>query len=169
METERLELIAATPVLIEAELEAPRRLGPLLSAVVPDDWPPEHHDRNVLSFWRQKLARPEAAGWWLHYGVLKDATRTLVASVGYKGPPTRGTVEIGYSVIPSRRRQGLATEASRALIDAAWKRGAEVVIAHTYEHLEPSIGVLRKLGFEQCPSAEPGALEFRLRSPAAGG
>jgi RimJ/RimL family protein N-acetyltransferase len=72
-------------------------------------------------------------------------------------------VEIGYSVIPSWRRRGIATEACRALIDAAWQRGARVVIAHTLPNLEPSLGVLRKLGFESAESSTPNELEFRLR------
>ena len=65
-------------------------------------------------------------------------------------------------MVPSWQRRGLATEAARALIDAAWVRGAEVVLAHTFEHLAPSIAVLRKLGFQPAESSEPGALEFRL-------
>ena len=106
--------------------------------------------------------RPGSAGWWLYYAVVTDSpSPTLVGSVGYKGPPADGVVEIGYSVVPSWQRRGLATEASRALIESAWERGAEVVIAHTFEHLEPSIGVLRKLGFERSAS-ETGELEFRL-------
>jgi RimJ/RimL family protein N-acetyltransferase len=56
----------------------------------------------------------------------------------------------------------VATEATTALIDAAWERGAEVVIAHTLAHLEPSFGVLRKLGFEPSASSQTDELEFRL-------
>ncbi|MBV9797155.1 MAG: GNAT family N-acetyltransferase [Solirubrobacterales bacterium] len=71
-------------------------------------------------------------------------------------------VEIGYSVVPSWQRQGLATEACRALIESAWRRGAEVVIAHTLAGLEPSIAVLRKLRFAAPDSTEPGVLAFAL-------
>jgi RimJ/RimL family protein N-acetyltransferase len=83
--------------------------------------------------------------------------------VGYKGPPRDGVVEIGYSMVPSFQRRGLATEASRALIEAAWGHGVATVLAHTFAHLEPSLGVLRKLGFEPVGSNEAGELEFRLR------
>jgi RimJ/RimL family protein N-acetyltransferase len=86
----------------------------------------------------------------------------LIGTVSYKGPPKNGVVEIGYTVVPSWRRRGLATEASRALIEAAWEHGAEVVIAHTFPELEPSIGVLRKLGFEPAGSNDAGELKFRL-------
>jgi RimJ/RimL family protein N-acetyltransferase len=75
-------------------------------------------------------------------------------------------VEIGYSVVPSWQRRGLATEACRALIESAWERCAKMIIAHTFDNLEPSIGVLRKLGFapsEPSELSEPGLLVFTLR------
>lgn len=167
--TPRLRLIPALPPLIAAELEGPDRLAALLDARIPADWPPEHHDRETLEFWRDRLLEPSAAGWWLYYARLAEPEhQTLVGSVGYKGPPHDGVVEIGYSVVPSWQRLGLATEASRALIEAARRRGASVIVAHTLEQLVPSIRVLRKLGFEPTESSEPGALEFRLdaASPA---
>lgn len=161
--TARLRLVPGTPELIGAELDGQDRLGRALDVVIPSDWPPEYCDRETLEFWRERLLEPGAAGWWLHYAVLAEPEPpTLVGSVGYKGPPADGAVEIGYSVVPSWHRRGLATEACRALIAAAWERGATVVLAHTLEHLAPSIGVLRKLGFESAESSEPDAIEFRL-------
>ena len=162
--TPRLRLVPATGALIAAELDGNDRLAPLLDADVPSDWPPEHHDSDTLGFWRDALKQPGAAGWWLHYALLTSSHRaTLVGSVGYKGPPAEGVVEIGYSVVPSYWRRGLATEACRALIESAWARGAEVVIAHTLEGLEPSIGVLRKLGFARTDPVEARAIAFMLR------
>jgi RimJ/RimL family protein N-acetyltransferase len=162
-ETERLRLIDATPEMISAELEGQERLAELLGAELPHDWPPEYHDAETLRFWGEELSRPGAAGWWLHYMLLRDSARpVLVGTVSYKGPPTDGVVEIGYSVVPSWQRRGLATEAAQALIDAAWERGAQAVVAHTFAHLEPSIGVLRKLAFECMGTTDDGELEFRL-------
>jgi RimJ/RimL family protein N-acetyltransferase len=166
LRTSRLRLVPATPVLIAAELQSADRLAELLDALLPPDWPPEHHDAQTLRFWREQLAQPDGAGWWVHYALLSDPERrTLVGTVSYKGPPVDGIVEIGYSVVPSWQRLGLATEASRALIGAAWSRGADVVVAHTLPHLEPSIRVLRKLGFAPSKSTEPGVLAFSLRRP----
>ena len=162
--TERLRLAPATQAMIGAELDGQDRLAALLDADLPVDWPPEHHDHETLTFWHEQLSQPCAVGWWLHYVLVADSARsTLVGTVGYKGPPADGVVEIGYSVVPSWQRRGLATEGCRALIEAAWERGAEVVVAHTFEHLVPSIAVLRKLGFERAGSSEPDVLEFRLR------
>ena len=165
--TSRLRLIPATPSLIDAELAGHKRLEEMLAVALPLDWPPEHHDADTLKFWRGKLSEPDAAGWWLYYVVLARSPHpALVGNVSYKGPPNEGAVEIGYSVVPSWQRQGLATEACRALIDSAWDRGASVTVAHTFDALEPSIRVLRKLGFEPTvPSepSEPGLLAFTLR------
>jgi RimJ/RimL family protein N-acetyltransferase len=164
--TRRLRLAPATDAMIAAELEGPDRLAEVLGAVVPPDWPPRHHDVDTLAFWRDALRQPCSDGWWLHYVLRTEANRTtLVGSVGYKGPPSDGVVEIGYSVVPSWQRRGLATEACRALIESAWRRRAEVVVAHTLEGLEPSIGVLRKLGFAAVDSQKHGELAFALRRP----
>jgi RimJ/RimL family protein N-acetyltransferase len=151
--------------MIRAELEHPDYLAEVLGAELAVDWPPEHHDRDTLRFWRDALEQPRAAGWWLHYAlhVRRGGGSTLVGSVGYKGPPKDGVVEIGYSVVPSWRRQGLATEACLALIESAWRRGATEVVAHTLAGLEPSIGVLRKLGFVASVSSDPDVLAFTQR------
>lgn len=162
--TLRLRLVPATSAMIEAELEGHERLEEVLAAKLAPDWPPEHHDVDMLRFWRGALLQPGAGGWWLHYALLTDTSGpTLIGSVGYKGPPADGVVEIGYSIVPSCQRQGLATEASRRLIETAWERGAEIVIAHTLSCLKPSIGVLRKLGFSSSQAPEPGVLAFTLR------
>lgn len=163
-----VRLVTATAAMIDAELQGADRLGEMLGVAVPPDWPPEYHTAEVLRATKDALLRPGAAGWWLHYVVLPEGLRsTLAGIVGYKGPPTDGVVEIGYSIVPSFRRRGIAAEACAALIDGAWRRGADVVTAQTLPHLEPSIGVLRKLGFQPAPSRERGVLAFEL--PRAAG
>ena len=145
------------------ELAHQDRLAEKLDVDLPSDWPPEYHDADRLGFTRKVLEAPDAVGWWLHYIVLTDVTRpTLVGVAGYKGPPSDGVVEIGYSIVASWQRRGLATEACRALIEAAWQRGAKVILAHTLPHLQPSIGVLCKLEFVPSQPQEPGVLAFAL-------
>jgi [ribosomal protein S5]-alanine N-acetyltransferase len=162
--TARLTIVPATPELVDLELTGADRLAEALRADLPDDWPPEHHDGDVLRFVRATLDEPSADGWWLHYLVLdEEGGRVLVGTAGFKGPPAEGVVEIGYSVVASRRRRGIATEACQALIERAWSQGADVVLAHTLPELEPSIGVLRKLGFETDGEPQPGVLRFALR------
>jgi ribosomal-protein-alanine N-acetyltransferase len=94
-------------------------------------------------------------------------SRLLVARVGEEWPPplfdaealewaldqvriddTENEVEIGYSVLPSYHRRGLASEAVAALMAHAFDlHGVARIVAHTLMHLDPSIGVLRKNGF----------------------
>ena len=158
-----VSLVAATAAMIDVELEGADRLGTLLGAAVPPDWPPEYHTEEVLRVTRDALAQPGGGGWWLHYVALAgDRATTLVGVCGYKGPPADGVVEIGYSVVPSFQRRGIATRACASLIDAAWGRGARVVTAQTLPQLEPSIGVLRKLGFQPAQPREEGVLAFEL-------
>jgi RimJ/RimL family protein N-acetyltransferase len=164
--TPRLRLVPATPSLVDAELAGPERLAAALGVALPTDWPPEHHDAQVLRFTRDALATPGAEAWWMHWFCWTGPPEpTVVGTGGYVGPPEDGTVEIGYSVVPSWQRRGIATEASRALVDAAWERGARRVIAHTLPHLAPSIGVLERLGFARDGEPEPGVLRFALERP----
>ena len=157
-----VRLVPASLAMIDAELDG--RLARELSVEVPADWPPEHHNSDRLRFTRSALEDPRGAGWWLHYIVVTHAPRPTLAGVaGYKGPPVDGSVEIGYSIVPSWQRRGLATAAVRMLVEMAWDRGVEVVHAHTLPHLVPSIGVLRKLGFVSAEGPEPGVLAFELR------
>ena len=152
----------ASIAMIDAESDG--RLAEELDVEVPADWPPEHHDADTLCFTRSALEDPRGAGWWLHYVVVTDAPCPGLAGVtGFKGPPIDGSVEIGYSIVPSWQRRGLATEAVRTLVRMAWDRDAEVVCAHTLPHLVPSIGVLRKLRFEPAEAPKPGVLAFELR------
>jgi len=70
--TGRLLLVAATPDHLRAELESPSKLGFLLHADVPGDWPPGEYDRNAQEFFRGRMeqAEPSALGWYVWYAVL---------------------------------------------------------------------------------------------------
>ena len=161
--TERLIVVPATVALVEEEIEDPAKLAATLHAELPADWPPEFHAAEQLAFARTALEDPAAAGWWLHYFVLRERDRNVLAGVGgYKGPPIDGVVEVGYSVVPSYQGQGIATEAVAGLIESARARGARTIRAETLPDLGPSIAVLRKLGFEPTEQPEPGVLGFRL-------
>lgn len=140
LRTPRLRLVPATPVLIAAELQSADRLAELLDALLPADWPPEHHDVETLRFWREQLAQPGSAGWWVHYALLSAAERcTLVGTASYKGPSGRrgrrdrllgGAVVAGPwaghrgqpradrgSVEPRRRRRGGAHASTSEAVD----------------------------------------------------
>lgn len=163
LSTERLELIAATPELLRAELAAPALLAELLGVAVPDVWPPGLNTRETLEYTLRFLeGGPDRAGWMSWYYVRK-AGRVLVGLGGYAGLPADGCVEVGYSVLEAHQRQGFATEATRALIDRAFSLGVYTVTAQTLPDLLPSIRVLERLGFRYVGAgSEEGAIKYSL-------
>lgn len=147
--TNRLELVAATVELAQAELSDLPSLARLLDVPRPAAWPPplndEHSQRSLLA--SLKKAESSDAGWTLWFCIRREP-RELIGNVGFKGRPKDGFVEIGYSILEAHQRNGYCTEATRALIGWAYEHQAvEVVVAHTLTGLIPSIRVLEKCGF----------------------
>ena len=83
--------------------------------------------------------------WGSH--LIFDADGALVGFGGFKGAPTDGAVEIGYAVAPERQGRGIATAATRWMLDQARRAGTERVIAHTLAEPNPSTRVLERCGF----------------------
>jgi len=70
----------------------------------------------------------------------------VVGMLGFKGPPARGELEVGYGVVPSRQGRGVATAALGALLELL--HGHELdVSAHTAAWNLASQAVLRRNGF----------------------
>lgn len=156
--TARLDLVATTLLHLDAELAAangvtPHPLEAFLAAHVPASWPPGMYDLDAIRFFRDQLdAYGSAAnGWFGWYAIARaqgDRERTLVASGGYFGPPQDGVVEIGYSVVPERRGEGIATELIVALSDRALAMAEVVcVVAHTEASNVASLAALSRAGF----------------------
>lgn len=177
LRTPRLDLIAATLAHVEAELDAPSRLGSLLGAEIPDDWPPGEYDRSAQEFFRECLERggDGVVGWYGWYAVRRadaGSPAQVVGAGGFLGPPTpEGEVEIGYSLASSGRGQGFATELVRALLEWALAHPeVQRVVAHTAEGNEASAAVLTRAGFSPAgPGAEPGSLRFEMTKKERGG
>lgn len=169
LKTPRLTLIPATLAHVDAEIDAPETFGALLGATVPPGWPPGLYDRDAMAFFRQQLREHGDAlvGWLGWYAVLDAPEPTLVACGGYFGPPEDGAVEIGYSVVESFRRRGIATELIGALVENAFARGVDTLTAHTDTDNLASQAALRRAGFvETGPGVEPNTVRFEFeRSP----
>ncbi len=155
IQTDRLCLVEATAPLLLAEMEGPGALARLLGARVGDEWPPPLYDADAVE-WALDQVRLDARceEWGMRYMRMEhsdEGGREVVGVAGYKGPPDAdGRVEIGYSVVPTYHRRGLASEAVAALVaHAAQSPEVTCVVAHTLRHLAPSMGVLRKSGFER--------------------
>ncbi|HYH80548.1 MAG TPA: GNAT family N-acetyltransferase [Longimicrobium sp.] len=166
LNTPRLRLVGATPAMLRAEGEDLARFGELLNARVPESWPPELYDDDARLH-TLNIAETEAyrAGWCMYYVVEEGDAAGLAGVVGYKGGPgDEGVVEVGYGIVPERRRRGYATEATAALVERAFADPrVAVVVAETMPELVPSIGVLHNLGFTlQGDGSEPGVIRFTL-------
>jgi RimJ/RimL family protein N-acetyltransferase len=101
---------------------------------------------------RQMRKNPAFETWCPHAVVVG---RTMVGHAGFHGPPgvnayeREGAVEIGYAIEPEYRGRGYATAAARELIRIAEARGVTHVFASCAPGNEPSLAIIRKLGFVQ--------------------
>ena len=167
--TQRLDLIEGTPESIRAAIDDVTRLGELLHARIPADWPPELLDVPALEWTLRWYANPENdPAFGMYWIVLREsaASRTLVGAAGFKGVPSEdGTVEIGYGVVPEYQRRGYATETVRAFLTHAFASPKVTrVIAETYPNLAASIGVLEKCGFTFIgDGSEPGVVRYEIK------
>ncbi|MBD0361937.1 MAG: GNAT family N-acetyltransferase [Coleofasciculus sp. C3-bin4] len=170
--TERLELIAGTLEIAQAEISDRSKFSKLLDARVPDTWPPEFNDLETMSFSLRKLeSAPDQVGWWVWYFVLNNQAtkeRILIGNGGLKGQPTSdGTVEVGYSVLQEFQNVGYGTEAIKALVSWAFKHPeVQRVIAETLPELKSSQRLLEKCQFTNIgQGSEEGSIRFeRSRS-----
>ena len=166
--TRRLILVAGTVDLATAELTDRDEFGRQLRAEVSDERPPPLSDEEALrGFIRILESGPSALNWAAWYFLLNrsDAGPLAIGMGGFKGPPSReGTVEIGYSIVPTHHRRGFAPEAVDGLLTWAFAHpGVEAVIAHTLPDLRASIRVLKKCNFDpDGEGSEEGAIRFRL-------
>jgi [ribosomal protein S5]-alanine N-acetyltransferase len=163
----RLELIAATKELLQAEVDH-SQLARCLQAEVPDNWPTPLYDNDARQFFLSVVTeKPEAVGWTTWYILLRDTSgkKTLIGGVGACGlPDDDGKIVIGYSLLDQFHGMGFATEALRGFLDWA-KQDPRLrkVIADTFPHLTASIRVLEKNGFTQTgPGADEGSIRFEL-------
>ena len=104
---------------------------------------------------RDVLANGMPSEWYSHLIVAAD-TNTVVGFGGYKGPPTDGEVEIGYSVAPGHQRRGHATAAAQLLIDKARAAGVTLVCAYTLAEPNASTRVLTRCGLTMTEVVEDG-------------
>ena len=157
--TERLELKplpANAAVLLSEDRD---KAGIVLGATLPPTWP----EPNLLGLLRLRPPVSPAAepfGVWV---MIDSASRTVVGDIGFKGPPDgAGTIEIGYSVNPDRRRHGYATEAARALVEWALAQpNVRSIKASCDPNNLPSIRTLERVGFNRSSEVD-GEIQWRF-------
>ena len=134
----------------------------------PFDWPawwPDETDRRHVSIWRDRASASARNVVWGPRAVV-DADNHMVGHAGFHLPPRplaqalddptflglpepgiNGAVEIGYTIFPSQRGRGYATEAVAALVDwAAQSIEVEAVLATIVRGNDASVRVLERVG-----------------------
>jgi GNAT superfamily N-acetyltransferase len=155
--TERLDLVllsaTAAAVLPLDRAEAARLIGSHL----PDDWP----GADLLDILPLQAAAPPAVqpfGIWL---IVERETNTVVGDIGFLGPPLDGRVELGFSVLPDRRRRGYASEAARAMVDWAMRQPTvDAVVARSEVTNDASARTLTAAGFTRLGEGD-GVIDWR--------
>ena len=146
-----LDLIWMSPLFLEAHLDN-RRFDAEVALGVP--LPPDFSgdgNRFLRTRLEQMKQKPSSAQWFTRAIVVRSPVRQMVGNIGFHGPPNdEGAVEIGYTVFAGHRGLGYATEAARSLIEWAGDAyGVRTFIASVGPWNQPSLAIVRKLGFVQ--------------------
>jgi RimJ/RimL family protein N-acetyltransferase len=140
-----IRLVPADLDLMDAALAGDAALAKALGHDVVPGWATF---TEALEPTRDGLA--EAGGdtrWRTRFFVAGDPPE-LVGWGGFKGPPDRGVVELGYEIAEARRGRGLATAATLAMVAQAFADATVTeLIAHTLPETNASTRVLEKAGF----------------------
>jgi len=165
IKSRRLNLIAATPGLIEKDIADRNSLGETLDVKVRESWPPDLYGARAMQFALAQLGDVAEQGWSFWYLLTTGPTAELVGLCGFKGRPDEsGSVEISYSILDCFQRRGFATEAVTSLVGWAFSHyNVNEVCAETLPHLTQSIRVLEKNGFERTgPGSEAGVVRYAI-------
>jgi [ribosomal protein S5]-alanine N-acetyltransferase len=148
IETARLSLRPAGEAWLSAIIAGAGSFSLMTGFRVADGCCCEMPDALRWSLDRVRRAPRQELRWWAPMFFVERIAGLVVGIGGYKGPPQQNMVELGYSIAPSQRRRGLATEATAALAKVALQQpGVERVLAHTLPEPGPSPRVLEKSGF----------------------
>ena len=146
--TGRLRIIPFTIEIIQSAMNQDGRRLVEMGIIPTDEWP-EAVLLEALPYFNQQLLEYGVTGYnsWL---ILDRWTGAIIGSIGFINEPDEsGCVEIGFGILPSKRRNGYCEEAARVLIDwAAAQNKVRMITAQCHPNNEPSMRLLTKLGFQ---------------------
>jgi len=168
--SKRLDLALLEPALLDALIAFDRpAIGRLAPYAVPTDFPNDDQ-REFLRFRRGQLQTDPARYPWSVRAIVLRAERRMIGFVNFHGAPgvndngTVGALELGWTVFPTERQQGYATETAVALMEWATEtHGVRHFISSTTPDNRASLRVHEKLGFAQTGEFIEGELIFELR------
>jgi [ribosomal protein S5]-alanine N-acetyltransferase len=96
----------------------------------------------------QVLENPEVNPWLLRLAVLRDTKQIVGLGNFHDAPDAHGMLEIGYSVLPTFRRQGFGREIAHTMWNfAAKQREVQVLRASVSPDNTASLAIVQKAGF----------------------
>lgn len=133
---------------IQAVLEGERdKAAAILDARIADHWPDEE-DRWLLRLRSEQIQQQPDSALWLVRAIVRRADHRMLGHIGFHGPPDKGMLEIGYTILEEHRRMGFASEAVRGLFEWAHTRhGIERFRASVAPDNYPSLELIKKFGF----------------------
>ncbi len=158
MLTERLELRPLPPAAAVALPRDREGAARLIGATLSDQWP----QPDVVGILPRHAGLDEDDARFGIWVIVERASGVVVGDIGFHGPPGDDrTVEIGYAIVPDRRRRGYATEAAGAIAQWALRQPEiDTVTAGCDPDNQPSIRTLERSGFERT-SMDDGQLRWR--------
>ena len=170
MRSERLDLVLMPIPLLDAIIAGDRaRARGLADYRIPAEFP-DADALKLVRYRRDQIANDDAwAPWSLRAIVLREA-RAMVGYVNFHGPPgindtaTPEAVELGWTIFPSHRQKGYATETALALMRwATAEHGIKCFVSSTTPENAASLRVHDKLGFARTGEVVDGEIIFELR------
>jgi [ribosomal protein S5]-alanine N-acetyltransferase len=162
----RLRLATMSVCALQSELTKDGRLGTILNAEVPGEWPPEHWEPHVfellLGMFEGNHEQPRLCRYVL---LPRENYLPLLIGVvnGFLWRERPGEIEIGYSILSAFQRNGYGYEATERFVQFLSEDWPHLgLMAQTYPHLTGSVRILERLGFQpDGPGQEEGVVVFR--------
>lgn len=113
-------------------------------------WPGTDEADGFFPIVARALREDSSVARWWGRAVIVRMFGTVAGSVGLKGQPRDGRVEVGWGIERAFRGQGYAREAARAVIaDAFGHREVREVVAHIDPANAPSVRVAEGIGMHR--------------------
>jgi RimJ/RimL family protein N-acetyltransferase len=149
LHTPRLTILPADSARLDALLSSSEAFTLITSYKLADGFCPFEGSLDD-SLKAMRRASDKDRPWWTPRLLVLTAASEVIGLIQFKGPPSGGVVEVGYSVAPAHQSRGFATEALCAIAGHALRfGGVRLIRAHTSPETSGSTRVLEKSGFQK--------------------